>query len=299
LQDADLEKSRQSTAELGRHALAASAAADAHADNTAQVNAHRIAMENSRIVAALLADQVAVQTARLGELADQLETGKIAQAFYDEQKRNLLATADALNKATGEAAQFENRYRDAVQDSIGALDRKSKADAANLGVAEALAKVQQSHYETMARQSKALGDEAMPTYYSIEAKQKQIETVKLLTQIKNLELEADKAGIEIQIAALDPGDKLYAQKKQELETRLQLVKAKQIAAGASADVIKGIEGEIAALRGHCGEDSRQRQHEAGYRRAAGERDSKGADHHRARAPERCTGKVERGRREGW
>lgn len=256
LQDADLEKSRQSTFELGRQALAAQASADAYADNTARLSAHRIAMESSRVVAALLTDQVTAQTAALGELKDQLETGKITQAYYDEQKRNLLATTESLSRATGDAAKFENLYRDAVQDSIGAVDRKARAEAANLGVTEALAKVQQSHYETMARQAKAMGDEAMATYYSIEAKQKQIETIKLATQIKNLELNADKTGIEIQIAALDPADKLYTQKKAELEIRLQLVKAKQIEAGASADVIKGIEAEIAALRGLTVEKNR-------------------------------------------
>jgi hypothetical protein len=159
-----------------------------------------------------------------------------------------LATTDRLNDATGRSAKYEALYRDAVADSVAAVDRKARAESASLSVSEALAKTQQAHYETMARQAKALGDEAQATYYTVEAKTKQIEAITLATQIKNLELAADKAGIEIQIAALKPSDELYQQKKQELEIRLELIKAKQIEANASSEAIKGIEDEIAALR---------------------------------------------------
>lgn len=105
-----------------------------------------------------------------------------------------------------------------------------------------------AHYETLARQARALGDEAQATYCTIEAKNKEIEAIRLATKIKNLELDAEKAGIEIQIAALKPTDELYEQKKKELEIRLQLIKAKQIEANASRETIKGIEDEITALR---------------------------------------------------
>lgn len=248
VQEAELERARQTTFELGRQQLAAEAAATAYADNSTKLGAYKQAMADSQVVASILTDQVKKQTLALGELKDKLETGKITQVAYDQAKRDLQASTDALNKATGDAAKFENLYRDAVADSVAAVDRKARADAASLSVNEALAKAQQAHYETLARQAKALGDEAQATYYTIEAKLKEIEARKLATQIKNLELSADKAGIEIQIAALKPSDELYEQKKKELEIRLESIKVRQIEAGASVEIIKGIEDEIAALR---------------------------------------------------
>jgi hypothetical protein len=55
-QAADLQQARESTLELGRQALAAQAAAEAYADNATKVDAYRQAMENSRVVAAVLSD---------------------------------------------------------------------------------------------------------------------------------------------------------------------------------------------------------------------------------------------------
>jgi tape measure domain-containing protein len=248
VQEAEVERARQSTAELERQALAAQTAAAAYRDNSDSVGAYQVAMQSAQTEAAMLRREIELQVEQLALLKIGLDDGRVSQARYDEAKTILTRTTDRLNDATGRSAKYEALYRDAVADSIAAVDRKARADAASLTVSEALAKTQQAHYETMARQAKALGDEAQATYYTIEAKLKQIEAIKLATQIKNLELAADKAGIEIQIAALKPSDELYQQKKQELEIRLQLIKAKQIEANASGEVIKGIEDEIVALR---------------------------------------------------
>jgi tape measure domain-containing protein len=248
VQEAEVEKSRQTTFELGRQALAAQAAADAYADNTTKLTEYQRSMESARTEATILTGIVEQQTFALGELKEQLLDGKITQEFYDKAQSDRAATIDRLNAATGAAAKFENLYRDAVADSVASVDRKARAEQASLSVTQALAKVQQAHYETLARQAKAMGDEAAAIYYTIEAKQREIKVRELAMQIKELEAAADKAALEIQIAALDPQDKLYQQKKQELEIRLQIVKAKQIEAQASREVIKGIEDEITALR---------------------------------------------------
>ena len=248
VQEAEVEKSRQTTFELGRQALAAQAAADAYADNTTKLVEYQRSMESARGEAAILTGIVERQTLALGELKEQLIDGKITQQSYDKAQADRAATIERLNAATGAAAKFENLYRDAVADSVAAVDRKARAESANLSVTQALTKVQQAHYETLARQAKAMGDEAAATYYTIEAKKAEIKLRELALKIKELELAADKASIEIQIAALDPQDKLYQQKKQELEIRLQIIKAKQIEAQASKEVIKGIEDEIVALR---------------------------------------------------
>lgn len=248
VQEAEVERARQSTAELGRQALAAQTAAAAYRDNSDSVGAFQVAMQSANTEAAMLTREIAAQVEQLAMLKIGLDDGRVSQARYDEAKGILARTTDKLNDATGRAAKYEAIYKDAVADSVAAVDRKARAEAASLSVTEALAKTQQAHYETLARQAKALGDEAQAIYYTIEAKTKEIEAIKLATQIKNLELAADKAGIEIQIAALKPSDELYQQKKQELEIRLELIKAKQIEANASTEVIKGIQDEITALR---------------------------------------------------
>lgn len=248
VQEAEVERARQSTVELDRQALAAQAAAAAYRDNSDAVGAYQVAMQSAQNEALTLTRSIAQQVENLALLKIGLNDGRVSQERYDAAKTALTATTDRLNDATGRAAKYESLYKDAVADSVAAVDRKARAESASLSVSEALAKTQQAHYETMARQAKALGDEAQATYYTVEAKLKQIEAIKLATQIKNLELAADKAGIEIQIAALKPSDELYQQKKQELEIRLELIKAKQIEANASSEVIKGIEDEIVALR---------------------------------------------------
>lgn len=248
VQTAEVEKSRQSTDELGAQAVAARTAAAAYADNSTQITAFFQAMQNSQQIAAVFSRSVQEQTAQLDSFKTALDLGLVSQTTYDAAKERLRLTTEQLNRYTQDAASSEKLYRDAVADSIAALDQKSRAASASIGVAEAQAKAEQSHYEVLARVAQAQGNGVLATEFAISAKYKEIEAVRLAAQIKTLELDADRAAIEIQIAALDPQDKLYQQKRIELDIRLQLIKAKQIEAGASADVIRGIEGEIDALR---------------------------------------------------
>ncbi len=249
VQDAELEKSRQTTAELGRTALAAQAAAEAYADNSTKVDAYRQSMENARVVAALLNDTVVAQTARLAELKEQLIDGKITQEFYNQEKAKLATLTAEANKVTGDAAKLENLYRDAVKDSIAALDQKTRASQADVNVKVAQATAEQRHLETLAAVAKAQGNDALATEFSVQAKYKQIEAVRQAAAVRKLELDATVAQIEIERAALDPNDKLYAQKVKELDIRLQVVKAKRLEAGASEEQVRMIQLEIDGLRG--------------------------------------------------
>lgn len=247
VQQAALEKDQQATFELDRQALAARTAAQAYGDNSTQIAAYQQAMEAATATATVLATQLEIQKNNLDQIAAGMAAGTATQEQYNAAKQAMIAATNALNAATGDAARFENLYRDAVNDSIQAVDQKSRAQEAALSVDLATVKVAQQHYEVLAREAQALGETTLAVSYRITAKQKEMEAVRLTTRIKMLELDADKAAIEIQIAALDPQDKLYAKKKQELEIRLQLIKAKQIEAGASAEVIRGIQSEITAL----------------------------------------------------
>jgi len=248
VQQAALEQSKQQTFEFTQQAVAAQTSADAYADNSTKIAAYKQAMEASQATVTSLTAQFDAQTATLGLLQYQMGVGTATQEQYDAAKATLADTTARLSKTTSDAAKNEAMYRDSVNDNVAALDRKARAAEANLQVSLALVNVQKTHLETMAREALSLGDTTLATEYTVDAKRKEIEAITLSTRIKNLELQADRAGIEIQIAALDPQDKLYAQKKQELEIRLEIIKAKKIEADASAEVIKGINDEIDAIR---------------------------------------------------
>lgn len=246
-QSAAAEQSRQATAELQAQAAAAKVTAEAYADNATKVEAYRQAMEATAATVGALQRLQAAQKADLDALNASLQAGLITQEQYNAQKGVLAVTEGKLTQATREAAAAQALYRDAVNDSIAAIDRQSRAKSAALSVDLAAVNASKAQYEQLAREAEAYGNTSLAISYRIDAKRKEIEAVKLSTQIKQLELEADKRAVEIQIASLNPQDQLYQKKKEELEIRLQLIKAKQIEAGASATVIRALEQEISAL----------------------------------------------------
>ncbi|CAN5857810.1 hypothetical protein BH11PSE13_BH11PSE13_12160 [soil metagenome] len=248
VQEAELEKSKQTTFELGRTALALQAGAEAYADNSTQVTAYQSAMQAAGVEAAILTDLVAKQTAEVARLQGELEDDRATTEQVARAKAGLAETTERLSAATGNAAKYENLYRDAVADSVAAVDRKARASSAAVNVTLAQANAEQRHYEILARVAQSQGNSAQATEFAIQAKYKEIEAVRLAAQIKNLELQADRAEVEIKLSALDPADKQYAQKRAELEIRLQLIKVKQVEANASEDVVRGIQAEIDAAR---------------------------------------------------
>ena len=247
-QSASLEQARQQTQELNTQAVAARAAAEAYADNATKVDAYRQAMLNSREVAKLLQDQVAAQTAALAELQDKLETGGVTQEYYNQKKRELVELTNNANAATANAALNENRYRDAVADSIAALDRRTRATTAAMNVTLAQATADQRHYEALAAVARAQGNEAQAIEFLVLAKYREIEAVRQKVKIAELELQASAAQIEIEKSAIAANDPLRAAKLAELDIRLKIIEAKRIELGASRDQISALEAEAIALR---------------------------------------------------
>lgn len=247
-QNAAVEKSVQERNELQATANAASVAAIAYRDNSAALQTYGLAFATARdalpgFVAALKTanDAVALQKQLLLEGKGSQEAVTAAQAMAVDAT-NKLAQAKAL------AAASEALYNDALKDTLTNLDLQTRAQTANLSGSLALINVGKQHAETMAQIARAQGNTTQATYYEIEAKQKQIEAIRLTTQIKELEARGDIAALEIKKQEIALNDPLRDQKLKELDIRIKLQQVKLLEAAASKDVIRGIEQEITTLR---------------------------------------------------
>jgi len=248
VQAASVEKAEQERRGLVAAADAARVAALAYADNSASLEQFNAELEVSKAAMPVFAtnlqlanEALAVQQRLLAEGVGSLD------AVHAAQTRATTAR-EAMTEAARRAAQAERLYNDALADSVRNIELKARAEAASLQTSLASVNVAQKHAEVMVGVARAQGDETQATYYAIEAKNHQIEAIRLTTQIKQLEAQATIQSLEIQKQEIALNDPLRAQKLQELEIRIQLQKAKLAEAGASAEVIRGIEAEIAAIR---------------------------------------------------
>jgi hypothetical protein len=100
----------------------------------------------------------------------------------------------------------------------------------------------------MAQEMRASGNIAAAIYYEVEAKQLQIKGIKLATEIKKLELDADIKIIEVERLKLTSTGDLRKAEELALDTKLKLINAKQLELGLSVEVIRGLENEITTIR---------------------------------------------------
>jgi len=169
------------------------------------------------------------------------------QYAIDLEGLGLRTKTDVL-RSTEELAVATRLYDDALKDSLVNIDLATRAKTAGLSVTEAAASAEQRLYERLAASSKAQGDNAMATYYSIEAKQREIKQIELSIQMKALEIAADRQALEIQRQALSTADPLYQQKVKELDIRLQLLKVQEIENSSKQQAILALQKEIENLR---------------------------------------------------
>jgi tape measure domain-containing protein len=119
-------------------------------------------------------------------------------AEYERLALNGKRTQEQVNEVKLRAAVIEGKIRDALSDSIKLLERESQAKSASLNIDIARTSVAQKHAEVMAQEMRASGNIAAAIYYEVEAKQLQIKGIKLATELKKLELEADTKIIEVE-----------------------------------------------------------------------------------------------------
>lgn len=248
VQQASLEKSVQERAELEAQAQAASLAASAYRDNSLQVDVYRKALENARAELPTFKAAVEAATQEVKTQERLFAEGKRSREDVTQAQSALTQATQSYTRAVTEAAVAEARLKDGVVDAAKAMELKVQTQSASLQATLALINVEVSHLQTMSKIASAQGNSVLATQYEIDAKYKQIEAIKLSMQIKDLETKADIAALEIKRAEISATDPLLKQKQAEIDLRIQLQKTKLIEAGASKDVIAGIEDEIRAIR---------------------------------------------------
>lgn len=247
-QEAAVEKSEQERRGLEAATEAARIAALVYADNSASLETYNRALQLSTEQLPALKAELAAANAELDRQALLLRQGLGDQEAVNNAQAAAVAARQALTAETKRAAEAERLYNDALADSVRNIELKARAEAAGLQITLANVNAAQKHAEVMVGVARAQGDETQATYYAIEAKNRQIDAIRLTTQIKQLEAQATIQSLEVQKQEIALNDPLRAQKLQELEIRIQLQKAKLAEAGASSEVIRGIEAEIAAIR---------------------------------------------------
>ena len=248
VQQASVEKTEQERAGLLAVAEAARIAAQVYQDNSANLAAYNAELTVTSAAIPELQAALAAANVELERQNQLLRDGTGSQEAVNQAQQVANVTRTALADATQRAAEAERLYNDALADTVVNMDRKTRADSANLQLTLATTNASQRHYEVMARMALARGDEAQGIYYTIEAKNRQIEAIRLTTQIKELEAKSSIAQLEIQKQEIALNDPLRAQKLEELNIRIQLQKVKLAEAGASSAVIQGIQAEIDAIR---------------------------------------------------
>lgn len=219
--------------------------------SAAETESHRQASEAAKVelAARQLAAEVYKDNAlRVGEFTLALTVANETVREYQRLQLNGKVTEEQLAIVKRQAAGAQALLNDALADSIGKLDLESRAKQANASLTRAQVAVEQEHYTTLAAQARASGDYTLALHFEISAKEAQIKGIKLSIQIKNLEAQADLAGIEIKRSQIVVGDALAVQKNKELDILVTLIKVKQTETKLSLEAIGVIEREITAMR---------------------------------------------------
>lgn len=247
-QQASLEKAEQERNELTAQATVLRVTAEALQDNTVSLDAYGVASARSAENVKFMQQALVEANAEVERQKVLLEQGKGSQDALSAAQQIARASLDGLRGAQQNAAEDLRRYNDQLAIAAKNVELKAAAESASLQGTLALVNVARQHAESMANIARAQGNSSAAIYYEIEAKNRQIEAIRLTMQIKELEAKADIAALEIKKQEIQGTDAISEQKRKEIDIRIQLQKVKLLEAGASKDVIAGIEQEINAMR---------------------------------------------------
>ncbi len=221
------------------------------ASRTAESDRAREAAELARVEAA------ARTTARmayednskaLAELKAAYEFAKDAAMVWHDAVATGAATVEQAAQADREAAQAEALYRDALDDTAKAADRKVAAIERNTNLMVRSLQVQLEHARTQEREAELYGMGATAIQKRIEQKEIEIKIVQANIEAAKQEAAAIIATAEAMRAELAALGQLTPEKEAEIDARIANAKAKQIEAQAGKEKIAQIELEIEAIR---------------------------------------------------
>lgn len=193
--------------------------ADAYKDNSANVNAYREAMLNAQAGVAVLSDA----------------------------EGNLIGTEQQLFDARLKLRDATARYNDAVSD----MERKTRATASakqsELQLSQAGLQVRLEEARRSEAMALALGNERGAILAKIEQKRIEQQIALQSIQVQRLEARAVLDNAQAQLSELQMRKQLTAEKKLELETTINLQKAKLEELRARGIATQALESEISAL----------------------------------------------------
>lgn len=173
----------------------------------------------------------------------QADVERLTQAEVDGW-----ATKQQVTAATLELARVTTLYKDALNDQVAALELDTKLKSAAIQVSSAQAEAGVRHYESLAKQARALGDTATAQYYDIRAKEEAIKVIQFKMQIEQLQNAAALLEIDLKRKVVTGTAEEVAVKNKLFDIEVQMIKVKQAGNQAMQDAIRAIEGEIDAMR---------------------------------------------------
>lgn len=186
--------------------------------------------------------------AALDQLREAYRGAALAAQTMAQAQREGFATAEQAAAAARNAAQAEALYRDALNDTVAAGDRKVAAIERNTNLTVRALQVQLEHQRTLEQEATLHGNSAQAIQARIAQKEIEIKIVKANIEAAKQEAAAILATAEAMKAELAALGQLTPEKQAEIDARIANAKAKQIEAQAGNEKIKQIELEIEAIR---------------------------------------------------
>jgi tape measure domain-containing protein len=239
-QDGDLNGRKEILAEIDKKIVASQA-------ETEQANQAAAAARNEAAVRRLAVQTYKDNAAAVGEFKAAMETAEATLARLIQGEKDGWATSEQVAVARLRAAEATHLYNDAIQDSIAALDRESRAKQANTNLTLTKIQIEERNYESMAAAARASGNYELALQFEVSARRKQIEAIRVSSDAKRLEAEATIKALEIERAALSQQDPMLKAKQQEIDTRIANARAKLLEANAGKDAIAALEREITLI----------------------------------------------------
>lgn len=207
----------------------------------------------------IVAETYKNNAARLDELRAAADGAAASLEAMRAIEKAGFATQQQVADADLRNAQAQALYRDALNDTAAAANRKVAAIQRDADLAVATLRIDQQRARTAEIVAQAQGDEAGAIRAKVEQKEIEIRITRANSDAALAESKAIQAAAEAERAALEASGKLTEEKKAEIDARLANARAKQIEAEAGREVIRSIEAEIQAIRNKASEQSQANQ----------------------------------------
>lgn len=220
-----------------------------------QANAARQEAAERQVVAAAYQDNAA----RLGELRAAADSANASLEALRAMEKAGFATQQQVADADLRNAQAQALYRDALNDTAAAANRKVAAIQRDADLATATLRLDLQRARTAEIVAQAQGNEEAAIRAKVQQKEIEIRITRANSEATLAEAKAIEAAVEAERAALEVSGRLTPEKQAEIEARLANARAKRIEAEAGQEVIRSIEAEIQAIRAKANEQVQANQ----------------------------------------